>query len=139
MDGARRGSGASFGPFRRCTTPPQSPRPVGPPGPPSRGAPPPPRCPKPPPAPAAERGAAGLTIRWDARTTSVLEAPPVAGDREEARLALARTFFRSLGPADTAGFRRWAGVTRDDAAATVAALQPELVAVEVAGQHRWIL
>lgn len=83
--------------------------------------------------------AAGLTIRWDARSTAVLEAPPVEGDREEARLALARRFFRSLGPADVAGFGRWAGVGRADATATVDGLRPELVAVDVAGRARWAL
>lgn len=83
--------------------------------------------------------AAGLTSRWDARTTVVLEAPPVEGDLEDARLALARRFFRSLGPADAAGFQRWARVSRADATATVDALGPELVEVGVAGRPRGIL
>lgn len=83
--------------------------------------------------------AAGLNVRWDARTTVVLAAPPVEGDREKARLALARRFFRSLGPADVAGFRRWAGVSRADATATVDALRPELVAVDVADRARLAL
>lgn len=83
--------------------------------------------------------AAGLPIRWDARTTSVLGAPALEGDRDAARLALARRFFHFLGPGDVPGFRRWAGVTAGDATATVEALAPELVAVDVDGRDRWIL
>lgn len=83
--------------------------------------------------------AAGITVLCGARTTTVLETSPVEGDPEEARVALARPFFQSLGPADVVGFQRWAGVSRADATATVNALRPELVAVDAAGRDRWIL
>ena len=83
--------------------------------------------------------AAGITIRWDARATTILETPPVDGDPHDARTALARRFFRSLGPTDAAAFRRWAGIGRAEAQSAVTALRPELVAVRVAGRERFIL
>ena len=57
-------------------------------------------------------------IRWDASSILVfpIDCPDV--DDEEARIALARRFLDWYGPATVHDFARWAGVTRDDAAAT---------------------
>src|SRR5207302_587806 len=43
------------------------------------------------------------------------------------------------GPADASGLQRWAGVGREDAVATVASLERELVAVDMADRERWVL
>jgi hypothetical protein len=68
---------------------------------------------------------AGLPIRWDARTTTVLSSLPANRDDEDARLELARRFLRSLGPADAGGFARWAAVSPEDAEETFGKLDKE--------------
>jgi hypothetical protein len=63
-------------------------------------------------------------IRWDAVSIFVVpEARPEVDD-EEARLALARRFVQVHGPATVHDLARWAGLTRDDAATTWAAIDP---------------
>lgn len=78
-------------------------------------------------------------IRWDASTTVLVPAEPVAIDEEQARLELARRFLHWLGPANQAQFSRWAGVAAADAYATWRALAAELLPVSLDGRARWAL
>ncbi len=71
---------------------------------------------------------------WDTVDTIVHAAPEPAIGLEEARLELARRFFRYLGPAEMTDLQRWLAASRADAAATVAALGDELVGVAVEGR-----
>ncbi len=68
---------------------------------------------------------------WDTVDTIVHPAvePEIAA--EEARLELARRFFRYLGPATVGELQWWLAGSRKDAATTVAALGDEIVDVEV--------
>ncbi len=65
--------------------------------------------------------------------------PPLDRDLEPARLELARRYLRTLGPSDATGFARWAGVEPADARTTLAGLEHELAAVEVAGVRGVVL
>ncbi len=71
---------------------------------------------------------------WD--TVDTIVHPAVAPDDgvEEARLELARRFFRYLGPAPVSDLQRWLAGSRADAKATVAALGEEIVEVSVDGR-----
>ena len=76
---------------------------------------------------------------WDASTTAMYPAEPADEDTEECRLELARLFLKYLGPATTAGFQWWTGGSHADAAATMAALAPELATVDVEGEEALML
>jgi hypothetical protein len=72
-------------------------------------------------------------IRWDASMIWVIPVARPAMDPEEARRALARRFLHWLGPSTRAGLARWTGASTRDAAETWAAIEPELVAVDIDG------
>jgi hypothetical protein len=76
-----------------------------------------------------------LIPTWDTVDTVVHPVSPPHLDPEEARLELARRFFRYLGPATVSDLQWWLDGQRRDAAATVAALGDELVAVNVEGRE----
>ena len=76
---------------------------------------------------------------WDASTTAMYPAEPAAEDFEECRLQLARLFLKYHGPATTAGFQWWTGGAHADAAATMAALAPELATIDVEGEEALML
>jgi hypothetical protein len=78
-------------------------------------------------------------IRWDARMTTLIPAPPPKTEPDEARLELARRFLHWLGPGNARGFARWAGLTRTDAEHTWSKLVPSLHEVSVEGKARSIL
>ncbi len=61
-----------------------------------------------------------------------------------ARIEVARRYFRAFGPATTADLAWWTGWTKRDSTAAVAALDEELVAVDVASEEgssvaMWVL
>jgi hypothetical protein len=80
-----------------------------------------------------------LHIRWDASTIRIIGADRPKIEPEEARLELARRFLRWFAPATRERFRWWAGISKPDAAATWAALEPDLVEVEFAGRTGHVL
>ena len=82
---------------------------------------------------------AGIAVRWDARSTSLLPSPVPVMDEEDARRELARRFVRSIGPAGPRRFTRWAAVSESDADATFEAISPELVDVEWPGGRGFLL
>jgi hypothetical protein len=71
-----------------------------------------------------------VAIRWEgARAPVIWAVPPPDIGPAEAQRELARRHLRVFGPTTSAGFARWAGVSRRAAAATHASLANELVAV----------
>ncbi len=76
-----------------------------------------------------------LNATWDTVDTIVHPAAPPDVDAEEARLELARRFFRYLGPATVQGLQWWLAGLHTDAVETVAALGDELSPVTVAGRE----
>jgi hypothetical protein len=78
-------------------------------------------------------------IRWDARDIWLIPAERPALDPEVARVELARRYLHWFGPATLPGLARWTGVSPADARETWASIEPELVAVVVQGQPRFVL
>ena len=64
--------------------------------------------------------------------------PPAPFDRETALAALVRRFFVSHGPASTADFTWWSGLTAADARAGLASVGHELVSSDVDGRTYWM-
>jgi hypothetical protein len=84
-----------------------------------------------------------VLIRWDASRIWLIPIERPAIDIEDARRELARRFVQWFGPTTAAALARWTGVPPREAKATWAALEPELVPVEIAGgpapTGRWVL
>ena len=81
-----------------------------------------------------------VAIRWDgARAPAVwtVDAPDV--DPADAQRELARRYLHIFGPATSAGFARWAGVSRRAAAGTFEALGASLVPVRSPLGDEWLL
>lgn len=80
-------------------------------------------------------------LRWDTRTTVLIDADPGDADPEEARLELARRFLAWLGPATAEQFTTWAGIEATEANATWAALdrREELATVTLGRNERSVL
>ena len=81
-----------------------------------------------------------VAIRWEgARAPVIWAVAPPDIDAAEARRELARRHLRVFGPTTSAGFARWAGVSRRAADATYASLDPELIAVRTPLGDEWLL
>jgi hypothetical protein len=80
-------------------------------------------------------------IRWDASRIWLIPADRPSIDPEDARRELARRFIRWFGPTTRPPMQRWTGTTTSDARETWRALEPELVAVRLAGEtdDRYVL
>jgi hypothetical protein len=79
----------------------------------------------------------GLTgrvhIRWDASRIWLIPVARPDIDPEDARRELARRFVHWFGPTSKSALARWTGVSGREATDTWKAIEPDLVAVEVAG------
>ncbi len=81
-----------------------------------------------------------VAIRWDgARAPSVWTVAAPGMDPAEAQRELARRYLQVFGPATSAGFARWAGVSRRAAAATFTSLGDSLVPVSSPLGDEWLL
>jgi hypothetical protein len=81
-----------------------------------------------------------IAIRWEGARAPILWAvPPPKIDAAEAQRELARRHLRVFGPTTSAGFARWAGISRRAAAGTYASLEGELVAVRTPLGDEWLL
>jgi hypothetical protein len=81
-----------------------------------------------------------VLIRWEgARQSAVWTVPRPETDPLEARRELARRYLHVYGPTTPAAFGRWSSVGPKYAAATFAALQPELTPVRTPVGDGWIL
>jgi winged helix DNA-binding protein len=82
-------------------------------------------------------------IRWDASRIWLIPVERPAMDPEDARRELARRFLHWLGPAAPPDLARWTGASPADAKATWAAIEREIVPVEldaeVKDRRRYIL
>lgn len=65
-----------------------------------------------------------FTIRWDTRTTTLVEIEPPDVEPEEARLDLARRFLAWFGESMRPQFARWAGIGAADARETLRQVAP---------------
>lgn len=72
-----------------------------------------------------------------ARWTDWLGAPLEEMEPAAGRVELARRYLRALGPATTDDLKWWSGWTKRDAAAALAALAEEVVAVSLDGSDAW--
>jgi hypothetical protein len=71
-----------------------------------------------------------IAIRWEgARAPVVWAVPPPDIGPADAQRELARRHLHIFGPTTSAGFARWAGISRRAASSTYAALEAELLAV----------
>jgi hypothetical protein len=80
-----------------------------------------------------------VQIRWDASSIWLIPVESPDLDPERARLELARRFLHWSGPTTVDKLTRFAGLRPADAATTWSALEGELLAVEVAGERRFVL
>ena len=81
-----------------------------------------------------------LLIRWDgARQPTIWNVPAPVVDPGEARRELARRHLHVFGPTTPRAFGEWAGLTARSAAATFAALAPELLALRTPIGEAWLL
>ncbi len=81
-----------------------------------------------------------VAIRWDgARAPAVWTVAAPGMDPAEAQRELARRYLQVFGPATSAGFARWAGVSRRAAAATFTSLGDSLVPVSSPLGDEWLL
>jgi len=71
-----------------------------------------------------------LRVRWDARDVMISIAEPPSIPVGQARRALARRFFRYLGPATVKDFQWWIDATSDDARSIVADVEDDLTEIE---------
>jgi hypothetical protein len=78
-------------------------------------------------------------IRWNASDIWLIPVERPDIDVEDARRELARRFVHWFGPTTEQRLARWTGVQPADASSTWTAIVPELVAVDVVGEHRWML
>jgi hypothetical protein len=78
-------------------------------------------------------------IRWDASNIWVIPAERPDIDIEDARRELARRFLHWFAPATRRDLARWTGVKIGETAETWAALERDVVEVEVAGERRFVL
>ncbi len=80
-----------------------------------------------------------LQAEWDTVDTLVVPVPDDGVAREDARLELARRFFRYLGPATARDLRWWLDGSQRDSDATVDALAAELQPIDSGPRPRFIL
>lgn len=80
-----------------------------------------------------------LLIRWDARSIWVVPTERPDADPEDARLELARRFFRWFAPTTRERLAWWSGVDKNEALTTWEALREELLEVELDGEQRFML
>jgi hypothetical protein len=81
-----------------------------------------------------------VVIRWDgARQPIVWTVPPPTVDPHEARLELARRYLHVFGPATSATFAQWAGISGRTAVAAFGSLRRSLTAVRTPLGDAWIL
>ena len=81
-----------------------------------------------------------VAIRWDgARAPAVWTVAAPGMDPAEAQRELARRYLQVFGPATSAGFARWAGVSRRAASATFTSLGDSLVPVSSPLGDEWLL
>ena len=81
-----------------------------------------------------------VVIRWDgARQPIVWTVPPPTVDAHEARLELARRYLHVFGPATSATFAQWAGISGRTAVAAFGSLRRSLTAVRTPLGDAWIL
>ena len=81
-----------------------------------------------------------IAIRWEgARAPVIWAVPPPEITAAEAQRELARRHLHVFGPTTSAGFARWAGISRRAATATYASLETELVAVRTPLGDEWLL
>jgi hypothetical protein len=81
-----------------------------------------------------------VAIRWEgARAPVVWAVPPPSIDAADGQRELARRHLRVFGPTTSAGFARWAGISRRAADATYASLEPELIGVRTPIGDEWLL
>ena len=78
-------------------------------------------------------------IRWDASRIWLASTPRPNMDVEDARRELARRFLHWFGPSRVDGLARWTGVPPRDAKATWAAIEGDVVEVEVGGERGFVL
>ena len=75
-----------------------------------------------------------LLAEWVPAETSAL---PPSAPRQELLAVLAMRFFRGHGPATVGDLARWAGVTKREAADSLAAVEGALEPAEVEGERYW--
>ena len=81
-----------------------------------------------------------VAIRWEgARAPIIWAVPPPEVSAAEAQRELARRHLHVFGPTTSAGFARWAGISRRAATATYASLETELLATRTSLGDEWLL
>ncbi len=81
-----------------------------------------------------------LLMRWEgARTPLVWSVPAPDLEPLQARQAIARRYLHVFGPSTAAGFAKWAGIGRSQAAHAIEVLAPELLATRGPVADGWIL
>jgi len=80
-----------------------------------------------------------IAIRWTTSALYVREHEPPSIDPETARIELCRRHLHAFGPTTPAAFAWWAGVSVRDARMTFDRIADELMPVDLAGRHAWVL
>jgi hypothetical protein len=80
-----------------------------------------------------------IAVRWTTSALYVREHERPSIDPETARIELCRRHVHAFGPTTPAAFAWWAGVSMRDARKTFDLIAGELMPVDLAGRHAWLL
>ena len=80
-----------------------------------------------------------IAVRWTTSALYVREHQRPSIDPETARVELCRRHVHAFGPTTPAAFAWWAGVSPGEARKTFDLIADELMRVDLAGRHTWVL